>query len=291
MIDFEQKGFLNIHTLLTKDDTNLSNNDNKHLYSQMMLGNTPSPMFSYLLNLNKQNLNDFKSIMFYNESNLASLINESKEAEEVLDNHTIYLPEKQKKIKTAFSKVLEQRHCTRQFQYERMKLKEFYTILNFAFGIGNRKLTYDNYVATTRYHSSGGGLYPIDIYLYIKNVSDVSEGMYRYQPYSHTLYPLDIENINSSSFFVGESIDTDNMNFCVFFEYSLNKNFVKYGELSLLNTLVELGGISHNFDLVCQSLHFTSCPIAGFNKSTIEKLLYLDGINDHIVFTNICGKE
>ena len=90
---------------------------------------------------------------------------------------------------------------------------------------------------------------------------------------------------------MGESIDTDNMNFCVFFEYSLNKNFVKYWELSLLNTLVELGGISHNFDLVCQSLHFTSCPIAGFNKSTIEKLLYLDGINDHIVFTNICGKE
>ncbi|EAD2760278.1 streptolysin associated protein SagB, partial [Listeria monocytogenes] len=29
----------------------------------------------------------------------------------------------------------------------------------------------------------------------------------------------------------------------------------------------------------------------GFNKSYIEKLLYLDGINDHIIFTNICGKE
>ncbi|EAG0043713.1 dehydrogenase, partial [Listeria monocytogenes] len=36
---------------------------------------------------------------------------------------------------------------------------------------------------------------------------------------------------------------------------------------------------------------YTSCPIAGFNKSYIEKLLYLDGINDHIIFTNICGKE
>ncbi|MEG7645991.1 SagB family peptide dehydrogenase, partial [Enterococcus faecium] len=134
-------------------------------------------------------------------------------------------------------------------------------------------------------------LYPIDIYLYINNVSGISKGIYKYQPYSHSLYPLDIENVDSTHFFVGDNIDVINMNFCVFFEYSVNKNFVKYGELSLLNTLVELGGISHNFDLVCQSMDFTSCPIAGFNKSVIEKLLYLDGVNDHIVFTNICGKE
>ncbi|EAC4116121.1 TPA: listeriolysin S biosynthesis peptide dehydrogenase LlsB, partial [Listeria monocytogenes] len=109
--------------------------------------------------------------------------------------------------------------------------------------------------------------------------------------YTHSLHPLDVDKIDVESFFVGDNIDTSNMNFCVFFGYSINKNYVKYGELSLLNTFVELGGISHNFDLVCHSVHYTSCPIAGFNKSYIEKLLYLDGINDHIIFTNICGKE
>ncbi|EKP7339255.1 SagB family peptide dehydrogenase [Listeria monocytogenes] len=291
MIDFEKKGFFNIHTLLTKDDANLSNNDNKHIYSQMMFGGTTSPMMSYLLNLNKQNLNDFKSIMFYNESNLASLINEAKETEELLDKETIYLSKTSKKIKTQFSKVLEKRHSTREFVYEMMNFGTFSTIIKFSFGLGSRQLMYDDLIATTRHYSSGGGLYPIDIYLYINNVSGISKGIYKYQPYSHSLYPLDIENVDSTYFFVGDNIDIVNMNFCVFFEYSANKNFVKYGELSLLNTLVELGGISHNFDLVCQSMDFTSCPIAGFNKSVIEKLLYLDGVNDHIVFTNICGKE
>ncbi|WP_311772959.1 SagB family peptide dehydrogenase [Listeria seeligeri] len=100
-----------------------------------------------------------------------------------------------------------------------------------------------------------------------------------------------MDKVDAKSFFIGDNIDTQNMNFCVFFEYSINRNYVKYGELSLLNTFVELGGMSHNFDLVCHSMHYSTCPIAGFNKSSVEKFLFLDGVNDHIVFTNICGKE
>ncbi|EAE1252835.1 listeriolysin S biosynthesis peptide dehydrogenase LlsB, partial [Listeria monocytogenes] len=90
MIDYEKKGFFNIHTLVNKDNANISNSDNKHIYSQLMSGNGNSPMLGYLLNMNKQNLNDFKSIMFYNESNLASLINEAREMEELIDSSTLF---------------------------------------------------------------------------------------------------------------------------------------------------------------------------------------------------------
>jgi len=291
MTNFENKGLFNMHTLFINDSDNVSNNDNKHMYSQVMSGKTSSPMLSYLLNLNKQNLNDFKSIMFYNESNLALLINEAKVTEEVLDADTVWLPSKMEKIKTAFLDVLEQRHSTRTFVYERMKLATFSTILKYAFGLTNRKMTYDDLTVSTRYYPSGGGLYPVDIYLYVNHVQGIGKGMYKYQPYSHSLYPLHLAGIEANDFFVGEMIDAENMNFCVFFEYSLNKNYVKYGELALFNTLVELGGISHNFDLVAHAMNFTTCPLAGFNKSKIEKLLYLDGVNEHILFTNICGKE
>lgn len=49
--------------------------------------------------------------------------------------------------------------------------------------------------------------------------------------------------------------------------------------------------MSHNFGLVITSLGYTGCPIAGFKKSNIENLLELDHVNEHILFTNICGKE
>lgn len=52
---------------------------------------------------------------FYNESNLASLINEAREMEELIDSSTLFLSKTNKKIKTHFSKVLEQRHSTRNF--------------------------------------------------------------------------------------------------------------------------------------------------------------------------------
>ncbi|EHT9950006.1 listeriolysin S biosynthesis peptide dehydrogenase LlsB, partial [Listeria monocytogenes] len=274
MIDYEKKGFFNIHTLVNKDNANISNSDNKHIYSQLMSGNGNSPMLGYLLNMNKQNLNDFKSIMFYNESNLASLINEAREMEELIDSSTLFLSKTNKKIKTHFSKVLEQRHSTRNFVYETMDLSTFSNIIQFSFGLSTRKLVYNDLQSTTRHYSSGGGLYPIDVFLYINNISGIAKGIYKYQPYTHSLHPLDVDKIDVESFFVGDNIDTSNMNFCVFFGYSINKNYVKYGELSLLNTFVELGGISHNFDLVCHSVHYTSCPIAGFNKSYLEKLLY-----------------
>ncbi|GHU35518.1 hypothetical protein FACS1894193_08640 [Bacilli bacterium] len=291
MIDYEKKGFLNGHTLLRHDDSNISNQDNKHVFSQLMAGNTTSPMLSYLLNLNKQNLNDYKSIMFYNESNLASMINEAQKMAEILTDDTIYLSKVSKKIRCKFSNVLEGRHSSRMFVHETMNFDVFSTILKFSFGLSKRQLVYGDIIASTRHYASGGGLYPIDIYLYVNRVAKIPEGVYRYQPYSHSLYPVKSQEIDLESFFVGYNIDVTNMNFCVFYEYSLNRNFVKYGELSLLNTLVELGGMSHNFDLVCQAMNFTTCPVAGFNKSILEKLLYLDGVNDHIVFSSICGKE
>jgi len=291
MIDFEKKGSFNMHTMFVNDTNNLSNNDNKHMYGQMMLGNTNAPMLSYMLNLNKQTLTDKKSIMFYNESMLGLFINEAKVVEELLDENTIYLPEKKAKIKTKFSEVLAGRHSTRQFVYEMMDKATFSTILKYSFGISDRITTAGDVTAPTTYYPSGGGLYPIDVYLYVHHVSGISQGIYKYQPHSHTLYPLEVEHVNPSSFFVGDMLDTENMNFCVFFEYSINKNYVKYGELALSNTLIELGGISHNFDLVCHSVNFTTCPYAGFDKRKIERVLDLDGVNDHIIFTNVCGKE
>ncbi|EAG7175296.1 dehydrogenase, partial [Listeria monocytogenes] len=132
-------------------------------------GNGNSPMLGYLLNMNKQNLNDFKSIMFYNESNLASLINEAREMEELIDSSTLFLSKTNKKIKTHFSKVLEQRHSTRNFVYETMDLSTFSNIIQFSFGLSTRKLVYNDLQSTTRHYSSGGGLYPIDVFLYINN--------------------------------------------------------------------------------------------------------------------------
>ncbi|MDI0205836.1 hypothetical protein AAGX78_01295 [Staphylococcus aureus] len=48
-----------------------------------------------------------------------------------------------------------------------MACKELSTILKFSFGIAPRKVEYGDIKTSTRFYASAGGLYPIDIYLYI----------------------------------------------------------------------------------------------------------------------------
>ncbi|RBP44100.1 hypothetical protein DFR81_10542 [Garciella nitratireducens] len=53
MVEYENKGMMNSHTVVNNDYFNISNN-NKQLYSKIFSGDTDSPMISYLLNLNNQ---------------------------------------------------------------------------------------------------------------------------------------------------------------------------------------------------------------------------------------------
>ncbi|WP_208970494.1 SagB family peptide dehydrogenase, partial [Listeria valentina] len=239
--------------------------------------------------MNKQRLNDFKSIMFYNQSNLASMMGETMPLQEIDNRYVIKLPISKSKRKTEpFLNILKSRKSTRSFIKHPLDLDTFSTVVHYSFGISQRKINYEGIKTTTRYYPSGGGLYPINIYFYINNVSTLNKGFFLYQPYSHSLLPIK-SDIKAKDLFVGDALDFENMCFAVFYEYSINKNFLKYGELALLTSLVEVGTMSENFDLVSTAFYLDTCAVAGFNKTIIENAIHQDGVNSHIVFSSICG--
>lgn len=290
MVDFKIKGMLNHHLKIANDCNNFTNGSNLYLFSQMIEGNFKSPAYDYLNNLGFMRLNDIKSLAMYNETNFAAKMNESKEYEEIKDDNTILLPKPIKKIKRNITEVMEQRHSSREFDSIQMKLDEFSSILKYAFGLSARKANYNGVIATTRHYGSGGGLYPIDVYILVNNVNSLKKGVYKYQPYSHSLYPIR-SNLEIEKLLEYGAFDFNNYSFCVLYEYDMDKNYMKYGELSLAITLIEVGLMSQNFDLITTALNYSACEIAGFNKQYAEKELSLDGLNSHILFTNICGKE
>ncbi|AWP35610.1 MULTISPECIES: SagB family peptide dehydrogenase [Heyndrickxia] len=291
MIDYKLKGMLNAHTVVSGDYTNSSNKDNTHIFGQVISGTESSEMMNYLLNMNKQRISDFKSMMIYNESNRAAIINQARVMEEVIDERTIILPNPVKKLKVNFSEILQNRRSIRSFTKLIMDKGDLSSILHYAFGFQKRKTNFDGIVNRGRFYSSGGGLYPINVYIYCNYVDTIYPGFYKYQPYSNSLYPLDINRVEKTNFFIDNMIDIENMNLALFFEYTIDKTYLKYGELSLLNVLVETGIMSHNFDLVCTAMGYRSCPIAGYDKNYLEQILNLDSVNEHIIFSNICGRE
>ena len=56
-------------------------------------------------------------------------------------------------------------------------------------------------------------------------------------------------------------------------------------------TLVEVGLMAQNLDLISAAMDYTTCQAAGFEKKYADKKLCLDGVNSHIIYTHLCGKE
>lgn len=292
MIDIKLKGMFNQHTLAKDDVHNIANEDNHNVYTQVILGNTNSEMLAYMLNLNHQRLNDLKSMLAYNETNQAGMINEAQKLNEILNSTTIELSKPQKKISTSITSALISRHSAREFSNIKLAENKFSTLLHYSFGIAPRKMYMNEVTVNTRFYASGGGLYPIKVYIYCSNIDGIARGLYLYQPLSHTLLPVSIDKrVDTKEFYEGSGIDSESGNFHIFYAFRLSSLYLKYGELSLLTAVAEVGEMAQNFDLVATSLGLSSCTIAGFKKAYIEDLLDFDHVDEHVLLSSICGKE
>ena len=287
------RGFIGTGRVKT-DINNVSNHDNLNSTPQIVNGARISNAYSYLLNMGFTGLSDAKSMGFYNSGNVAAKISHYRLLEEIHDENTIKLTSKTKRsnrsAKASLRDVLERRHSVRQFVQHTMSFEEFSEILRFSFGLAKREMLYDGVVVSTRHYGSGGGLYPIEIVLIVNAVSNIIPGVYRYQPYSHSLQPLNC-TINVQRVFQHGSFDLERYSFVVLYKYDLNRNIEKYGDLALAITFIEVGLMSQNFSLMCTALGYSGCQIAGYDKHYCEQQLGLDGINSHILFSDICGRE
>ncbi|WAA12658.1 SagB family peptide dehydrogenase [Fervidibacillus halotolerans] len=282
------KGYVNLHSLIYDDRSNIANLSNEKLYSSVLNGYVHSNAFDYLLNVNSIRLSDIRSLGFFNESGIANKMNDIRGKEELIDHkHVFHLP-KPKKLKANLVEILENRQSIRNYAEQRMEQKELSTLLKYAIGIKDSKKGRENSIH--RYYSSGGALYPISVFVYIHNVEYMKNGVYLYQPYSHSLL-LKTTHFTGKEFLADNVLDTQNCNIILLFHYEINRNYLKYGELSLLLALIEAGIMAQNIHLLANALHYSSCDAAGFNKRYAEEQLQLDGINSHIIHSLIIGKE
>ena len=147
-----------------------------------------------------------------------------------------------------------------------------------------------------RANPSGGGLYPIHLYVVVVNTKGLEDGLYLYLPLTHSLAKIrifshnDLEELYSYAEF-GLDIETKNINFMIFYSYSMFENARKYGDLALLFAMIEAGEISENIHLACTGMDIASCDIGGFDKAALERFMGLDGLTKHLVHLTIVGTK
>jgi SagB-type dehydrogenase family enzyme len=233
-----------------------------------------------------------------NSSNIAALYQQDLK-EDISD--CIHLP-KARKCKISLLQCLKNRISSRDFRDTAISLIELSDLLFYSSSVlhapEKKLMNKINVNFFRRTYPSGGGMYSIDIYLAIYNVKGLNKGIYKYQPISHSLiYVKDIETLDKFVITARYNLQTgkyDNIeNFLPSVVFIFTNNFtrprIKYGELSLLLALVDCGCLLQNFSLLAAGLSLNFCIWAGYKKSSIENVLNLDGISNHVIMTALLG--
>lgn len=286
----ELRAYVNRHSIRSAAAPNAVNGTNDRYYEAALDGLTPSPAVGYLLNLTDMSLKDYRSIGAYNAMNIAASIAANRAMEEIENSFTVHLPEP-RPLRTRLARAIDERRSVRTFADSPVSARALSSWIFWSLGLTTRQQTFHDVRVPARAYASGGGLYPITTWFLVDRVSDVPPGVYRYQPYGHTLYPRPDQEHDLEALFPGGSFDLAHAGGAVLYELDLDRVLMKYGDLSLLTGLVEVGNMTHSLELNGPTCGIGSCQVAGFDKAYAQDILGLDGLNSHVVFTQVFGRR
>ena len=281
-------------------------------YSSSKLAKNHFLSETYLLNRKRNSLDLGLSygVMGYSSFSVRGSIVQRKlaEQEEVERTDVTFKLPKYRTVKMPLGTVIRARRSRREMTEASMTIEDLSTILYYADGITGEltlaseekdllplKTLGDNYNATLRAAPSGGGLFPITLYMVLRNIKGVEDGVYYYLPVEHAIRqvkPLDsdMEDELHTVAEWGTNIEQKNINIIFFYVYNLYNNSRKYLDMAYDFAMVEVGQISENIHLTCTSEGIASCDIGGFEKYKCENFIEVDGLTKNIVNVTIIGK-
>lgn len=175
-----------------------------------------------------------------------------------------------------------------------MNKDELFTMLNLMAGItGHRDYYSFNskkeevfHVQKLRSYPSGGGLYPIEFYLYIRNVNGIQDGSYLYNPIKEHLIQLrqeiPLDEVEELLPMTAVKVDPNNAslincNVLVFLVANFAYSSYKYGKLAYKLAMLEAGHVGQNIQLACTALNKKTTALCGFYDDKVEDFFGLDG--------------
>lgn len=139
--------------------------------------------------------------------------------------------------------------------------------------------------STRYYYASAGGLYPIDIYFYIKKdrVEGINKGLYYYSPIDNSLLLINDSCVISedSHFFTNQSIFKDSA-VSMFFIYNADVTMPKYSGMGYLYGCIDTGIMVSTLTSVAELYNIGICSIGDMNFNKIEKYFSLNENQIHV---------
>lgn len=185
----------------------------------------------------------------------------------------------------SLDKVLRKRRSIRNFSKKPITKKQLSYLLWASTGIQRKEIGYE-----FRTVPSAGALYPIETYLIINRVDDISKGVYHYSIKDHQL-----EELKTGDFGIDISkaaLEQDMCNYsAVVFVWTaiFNRSKWKYGERAYRYIYLDAGHIAENFALTSTGLGFGNCQIAALFDDEVNEIIGVDGINESVIYMSVVG--
>ena len=139
-----------------------------------------------------------------------------------------------------------------------------------------------------KYHyASAGGLYPIDIYIYVKKdrVENLDEGLYYYNPIEDSLIIVNNEQkITKQAHRYGNRSIFESSAFSMFLIYNANVSMPKYGSMGYAYACLEAGAMVGTLTQVAETKDVGICSIGDLDFESIREIFYL---NDNQMFVHL----
>lgn len=215
----------------------------------------------------------------------------SKPFDHYLGYPRVMLPREFEPTQQSFEDILVSRRSVRHFSAESISLKSLSKILYLSGGITTSLTAQDGVTWYLRPCPSGGGLYPIDLYLVALRVEDVPKGLYFYFPKDHCLeqvYTADLTEKLNQATYQHETINSAAAVIVLCARFLRSK--FKYLERAYRFVLLEAGHIAQNILLTSQAEGLGSLVVGGFADDILNEMLRVDGVRDAVVYMVVIGK-
>jgi len=181
--------------------------------------------------------------------------------------------------------AIKKRRSVRSYSKKALTLPQLSQLLFAAQGI-----TGNHYGHDLRTAPSAGALYPMEVYLVVNNVGELSRGIYHYNVQKHALEVLkegdfrrEITKAGLGQDMLGEAQVTFILS--VVFERTQRK----YGDRSLRYIYMEAGHISQNISLQAVSLGLGSVCVGAFYDEQVNHLIGLDNNTESAIYLQAVG--
>jgi SagB-type dehydrogenase family enzyme len=265
----------------------MMNMDNHRFVDQLLV---PPGKEEYLYEVFHEN----SKLSPYHEASLSQekILEELGRLYECLPYHgypIVELPASLPPLNRPLDEALQDRRSIRDFVPSTIALDEVATLLTYAYGVRQRNADFPR---SFRFIPSGGGLFPLELYLYTTCLEGQPPGVYHYHPLNNHLRL--VKEGHHTQTLAESTVQPEVIEHAcvvIFLTGIFQRSVFKYGERGYRFILMESGHAAQNINLVAGALGMGCVNIGGFFDRKVDAFLGLDGVTHSTLYLIALGRS